>query len=72
MKHLDLNTIKLPVIIREPIEAVIRKLVRHRMITENTAPMNIWFKSQLKKDNGRSELSLRFYNYLIGDKKFKN
>jgi hypothetical protein len=60
MKHLDLNTIKLPVIIREPIS--LKSIIRKFMVTCNFADNSYWFDKSLVKDSGKFNLTLRFKN----------
>jgi len=58
MKQLDLNTIKLPVIIREPIS--LKAIIRKFMVSSNFEQGQVWYKKQLVRDSGRFSLTLRF------------
>ena len=60
MKHLDLNTIKLPVIIREPIS--LKAIIRKFMVVDNCEPMQLFYKKSLVKNNGVHLLKVKFKN----------
>ena len=60
MNHLDLNTITLPVIIREPVS--LKSIIRKFMVVDNYADNSYWFKKQLVKDSGKFNLTSRFKN----------